>query len=233
MATTPRPRVEIVLLLVVAWLALCGLEWHVIAGAANETGDSAANSLLVQDAKSLVLLTGNYSRVGFNHPGPALLYMLAFGEWAFHDVLHVAPSPYGGQLIALALCNAGWIVAGFGVLRRIAGSASSAALMGSVFLVAATDSNAGMLASAWFPHLYILPFHGRAAEPCPARCRSAGLGHRARGVRGRSDQRACRVPGDPGLPPAGRRRDRRGDGGRRRHRTAPPRRTPIRAPVDS
>ena len=37
--------------------------------ATYESGDFAANSLLIQEAKSFSLWVGNYSRVGFNHPG--------------------------------------------------------------------------------------------------------------------------------------------------------------------
>lgn len=155
----PRLRVEVVaLLLLSTGLVLCGLNWHAIVTATDEMGDAAANSLLVQDAKVLALLVGNYSRVGFNHPGPALLYVLAFGEWAFHDVLHVVRSPFAGQLVAVALYDAGWIVTGFCLLRRLAGSSSDAALTGAIFLLAAVCENPETLPSAWFPHLYILPF---------------------------------------------------------------------------
>jgi hypothetical protein len=50
-----------------------------------ELGDFAANSLLIQKAKSLSLFTGNYSCVGFNHPGPTILYVLTAGEVFFFD----------------------------------------------------------------------------------------------------------------------------------------------------
>ena len=46
------------------------INWHVISSATYEGTDFAANSLLIQDAKALNLLVGNYSRIGFNHPGP-------------------------------------------------------------------------------------------------------------------------------------------------------------------
>ena len=65
-----------------------------------ENADLAANGLLIQNAKSLHLLVGNYSRIGFNHPGPAILYILAFGELIFYDWLHLVKSPFAGQVIA-------------------------------------------------------------------------------------------------------------------------------------
>src|SRR5271165_5126166 len=64
-----------------------------------EHSDFAANSLLVQQAKHFKLLTGHYSRWFFHHPGPAFLYLFALGEFLFHDVLHIVPAPYNGQLL--------------------------------------------------------------------------------------------------------------------------------------
>src|SRR3954453_22047401 len=63
-----------------------------------EYTDYAANTLLVLDAKSLILLKGNYSRVGFNHPGPIFLYVMAIGEIFFHDILGLTRYPFGGQI---------------------------------------------------------------------------------------------------------------------------------------
>ena len=45
-------------------------------------------------------LTGNYSRVHFHHPGPVFLYVGAAGQWLFHQVLHVVPADFNGQVIA-------------------------------------------------------------------------------------------------------------------------------------
>jgi hypothetical protein len=44
-----------------------------------EDSDFAANSIAVLQAKHFQLLTGNYSRLGFDHPGPAFLYRGASG----------------------------------------------------------------------------------------------------------------------------------------------------------
>lgn len=68
-----------------------------------EVGDAAANSLLVRDAKHFHLLVGHYSRIGFNHPGPALMYIQAAGEWLFTDVLGITPAPWNGQAVMLLL----------------------------------------------------------------------------------------------------------------------------------
>src|SRR5215218_6286767 len=66
----------------------------------HEESDSAANSLLVLKAKRFELLHGHYSRLCFFHPGPALLYAEAAGEWLFHDTLKVVPAPHNGHILA-------------------------------------------------------------------------------------------------------------------------------------
>src|SRR5688500_16653540 len=66
-----------------------------------EGGDFAANSLLIQDAKSFDLLVGHYSRIGFNHPGPAILYFQALGEYVFYDLTHLVGAPFAGQLLSV------------------------------------------------------------------------------------------------------------------------------------
>src|SRR5579872_2170562 len=65
-----------------------------------EISDAAANSLLILDAKSFHLWVGHYSRVGFNHPGPAILYVLTGGEALFYNALHLVKTPISGQFIA-------------------------------------------------------------------------------------------------------------------------------------
>ncbi len=122
-----------------------------------ETGDAAANSLLVREAKNLRLTVGNYSRVGFNHPGPILLYVLAAGEVLFYDFLHVARSPFGGQLLGLATWNAALLSLIFKQLRRSASHRTAAALFSmTVFLLAKLEPSA--FSGNWFPYVYILPF---------------------------------------------------------------------------
>lgn len=121
-----------------------------------EESDQALNSLLVLNAEHADQLVGNYSRVGFHHPGPAFLYVLAAGQVLFHDVLHVAPTAYNGQLMGLIVFGAALI--GLAVLaiyrcsRSVAASAASAAIM---FTFA---THRLMLGDAWFPYLYMTPY---------------------------------------------------------------------------
>ena len=71
----------------------------------HEESDSAANSLLVLKAKQLELLHGHYSRFGFYHPGPALIYVEAAGEWVAYDLLGAVPAPHNGHIFGLLLMH--------------------------------------------------------------------------------------------------------------------------------
>ena len=123
-----------------------------------ETGDFAANSLLIQDAKSFKLLVGHYSYLGFNHPGPAILYVLALGELIFFDWFHLVPSAFSGQLIAVSLYNAFWIVLLARLFYKIFGSIHISALLLSVFLGISAIINCKFYSGAWPPQLFFFPF---------------------------------------------------------------------------
>lgn len=139
------------MLMAVQWIANAHLVLH-------ETGDFAANSLLILDAKRLHLLYGNYSRIGVHHPGPAILYVLAAGEALFHDLLDIAPSPFSGQLLAVCLYSAAWIVLIFAIMRSITGAVLPALLFTMAFTGVLGLFEPEVFLGAWFPDLYILPF---------------------------------------------------------------------------
>lgn len=138
--------------------ALLIAKWHLIDVANFEASDFAANSLLVLKAKKLHLLVGNYSRVGFNHPGPAILYVMALGEWLFFNCLHLVPSPFSGQIMAVALFAAFWIALIFSMLRRIERSAAFAVLSIAFFLFIASIHRFEFFGGMWFPDIYFFPF---------------------------------------------------------------------------
>ena len=93
-----------------------------------EDADMGANSILIEQARRFSLLVGNYSREHFNHPGPAFLYVQAWGESLFYDALHVVPTPWNGQLIGLYLLNALFaasvVAVGYGWTRSVRGAAA-------------------------------------------------------------------------------------------------------------
>jgi hypothetical protein len=159
-ASTSRRLPAGVLVAVAAGLAtfvtLLARNAYVLTTRINEDSDFAANSILVNQAQHLRLLVGNYSRVHFNHPGPALLYVEAGGNALFHDLLHLVPTPYNGELLAVFALNALVV----GLVVRIVWSYRPTALAAVVALATVLAWTAGhvSLDSAWFPHLYFAPF---------------------------------------------------------------------------
>lgn len=157
--TNARTLSPNVLLFVAIAIVLMIFQWHIDANRVlHEMGDFGANSLLILDAKRLHLLYGNYSRIGVNHPGPAILYVLAFGELIFHDWLHVVPSPFSGQLLAVCLYSAAWIVTVFALVRRMVGKVLPALMFTLVFTAVLGLCEPSVFLGIWFPDLYILPF---------------------------------------------------------------------------
>jgi hypothetical protein len=122
----------------------------------HEDSDLALNSLLVRRAVHFQLLVGNYSRVGFHHPGPAFLYVLAAGQAVFYGLLHLVPAPYNGQVLGDLFFTAaivGWIVV---IVERATRSRLAAAATLAIILLFTADH--GMLADVWFPYLYVPVF---------------------------------------------------------------------------
>lgn len=128
-----------------------------IKNATMEIGDQAANSLLIQSAKHFELLTGNYSRIGFFHPGPAILYTLAAGEWLFFDLLHIVSYPVRGQLIAAALYESFWITNTWWVIAHSTSRMGGCAFL-AVYALLISTHEPDAFVSLWFPFLYALPF---------------------------------------------------------------------------
>ncbi len=123
----------------------------------NDGGDSASNSILALRAKHFDLLVGNYSRVGFHHPGPAFLYVHAFGEWLFHDVLGIVPSPWNGQMVAVLVLNALLVAITLTLLSQWLRSWPATVLAGAAML-GYFACYGDMIARTWMPLLYTAPF---------------------------------------------------------------------------
>jgi hypothetical protein len=131
-----------------------------------ESADPADNSILVAQASRFTLLHGNYSREGFFHPGPAYLYLMAAGQWLFHDVTHLVPTGWNGQLIAILLLNSAllaalaWIVGGWAGSAWAAAAAAATALgyAAVLSLDVPVSLNPQILASNWMPDVYVPTF---------------------------------------------------------------------------
>jgi hypothetical protein len=119
-----------------------------------EDADMGADSILIEQARRFSLLVGNYSREHFNHPGPAFLYVQAWGESLFYDALHLVPTPWNGQLIGLyalsALFAASVVAVGHGWTRSLRGAAATLAV---VALFGALHPS--MFSSDWMPYVYM------------------------------------------------------------------------------
>ena len=143
------------------FLALAALllvaTWPHIAAMNYEWGDFASNSVLVQRAKAFRLLHGNYSRVGFYHPGPAILYVLAAGEALFHDLLGLT-SPIGGQRVAVIFYTSAWVSVASAMLARLLGGVASGLIAAAVLIGATLYYLPEALTGLWFPDLYYFPF---------------------------------------------------------------------------
>ncbi|HEX6686994.1 MAG TPA: hypothetical protein VF062_29785 [Candidatus Limnocylindrales bacterium] len=132
-----------------------------------EEGDLAANSILTLQAKHFELLVGNYSRMGFSHPGPGFMYVQAFGEWLFHDVVGIVPSPWNGQAVAILVMNAFFLAATVLVISAWLRSWTAVAVPSgtilaylalSDMLIQHPDPGNTLVASTWMPDAYFAPF---------------------------------------------------------------------------
>ena len=119
-----------------------------------EDADMGANSILIEQARRFTLLVGHYSREHFNEPGPAFLYVQAWGESLFYDALHLVPTPWNGQLIAVyalnALFAAAVVAVGYGWARSIGGAVAALAV---IALFGALHPP--MFSSDWMPYVFV------------------------------------------------------------------------------
>lgn len=121
--------------------------------------DFAADILLTQRASHGWLLTGHYSFVGVNHPGPFFLYIKLFGQWLAGSL---TGSVFGAQLVGVIACSAffaGLFAAQVHRLAEYEGACrwtAATTALGSVVLVLFVLRQE--LINPWMPHVMILPF---------------------------------------------------------------------------
>jgi hypothetical protein len=142
-----------------------------------EDADMGANSILIEQARHFTLLTGNYSRDHFHHPGPAYMYVQAAGESLFWAWLHVVPTAWNGQLLAVYALNAMFVAVivgmGYGWTRSLRGAAACFAAV-----VALVSAHPAVLSSDWMPYLYVpayIAFLVAAASVAAGRPRDAWI----------------------------------------------------------
>jgi hypothetical protein len=122
-----------------------------------EQGDAGANSILIEQAKHFALLVGNYSREHFNHPGPAYLYVQAFGEYLFQDALHVVPTAWNAHMLAVFALNSGFVALAVGVAYGWTRSLRGAAACFAV-IIGFAIAYPPIVTSDWMPYMYVLAY---------------------------------------------------------------------------
>lgn len=121
-----------------------------------ESGDYAANALQINHAKFFAEIYGNYSRWGFNHPGPAFFYCYAVGDYLFHDFLPVFPSPHQAHIFIGLLVQTLFLGIALGTFSQFA---RSWLFTGFLTLWAAGQFSVvpDILMGIWPPYVLIMP----------------------------------------------------------------------------
>lgn len=84
-----------------------------------ETGDFAVNALQINRAAECKEIYGNYSRWGFNHPGPAFFYIYAWGEVIFHQLIHFTKSPHQSHALSSIILQSALFALGLASLGKL------------------------------------------------------------------------------------------------------------------
>jgi hypothetical protein len=119
-----------------------------------EDTDSGANSILIQQAMHFTLLIGNYSREGFNHPGPAYMYAQAVGQWLFLYALRLVPTAWNAHVLAVFTLNSAFVAmitaVVYGWTRSLRGVAACLAV-----LLGFISTQPWILSLDWMPWMYV------------------------------------------------------------------------------
>ena len=91
---------------------------------------------------------------------------MAAGQWLFHDVTHLVPTPWNGQLIAIILLNSAEVATVAWIVCLWARSAWAAAAVVALIIVAAAAVDVGapavvnrdILGANWMPDMYVPAF---------------------------------------------------------------------------
>ena len=136
------------------FILLCARNWFLFTTRLYEQGDSGADSILIEQAKHFTLLIGSYSREGFNHPGPAYMYVQALGEYLFLNALHVVPTAWNAHVLSVFALDSAFVALAVGIVygwtRSLAGAAACFAVF-TAFAVAYPP----IVNSDWMPYMYV------------------------------------------------------------------------------
>jgi hypothetical protein len=130
--------------------------WFLFSTRLYEVGDMASDSIRIEQARHFQLLIGIYSRLQFNHPGPAYLYVQAWGEELFYNLLHVVPTAWNGQLFGVYALNALFGALAVDVVYRWAGARGATAALAALLTFLAIHPLTA--SSDWMPYLNVLTY---------------------------------------------------------------------------
>ncbi len=133
---------------------LCARNWFLFTTRLYEQGDSGADSILIEQAKHFTLLMGSYSREGFNHPGPAYMYVQALGEYLFQDALHVVPTAWNAHVLSVFALDSAFLALAVCVVYGWTRSLAGAAACFAVFIAFAV-AYPPIVNSDWMPYMYV------------------------------------------------------------------------------
>jgi hypothetical protein len=122
-----------------------------------EQGDAGANSILIEQARHFTLLVGNYSREGFNHPGPGYMYVQALGEYLFKDALHLVPTAWNAHMLSVFALDSAFVAMAVAVSYGWTRSVRGAAACFAVFIAFAV-AYPPIVNSDWMPYMYVVPY---------------------------------------------------------------------------
>lgn len=131
--------------------------FHLFTTLIFEGGDFAANSILINLAKQFQLYVGNYSRIGFNHPGPVFLYIQAIFEVILFDSFHLVPTPFNAHIISIMFLNSFLLAISCYICLDLLKSITKVLSIIAVLLFYFTI-NPVFLNSTWMPYAYFIPF---------------------------------------------------------------------------
>jgi hypothetical protein len=141
-----------------------------------EDADMGAYSIQIEQARRFSLLVGNYSREGFNHPGPAFLYVQAWGEDLFYALLRVVPAAWNGEVLGLYLLSSFFAACAVLVAYRWGGARAGLVMLAAAGIFGALHPS--VFSSDWMPYEYVpayLAFLVSVASVAGGRARDSSL----------------------------------------------------------
>jgi len=129
------------------------LRFH-IAADIQPWGDYAADLLLTREiTEDGYLLTGHYSRFGFNHPGPFFFYLNHEIEILLSGI---GISTYGSWILATTLFNNGCLFIAVWMLSRQWSQPAAIATLAVITALMAVSASDAM--NLWMPYRLVMPF---------------------------------------------------------------------------